>query len=475
MRGHVALVCVAWVVLLTCSCGRVDFEDLPGPDGAIVDTGADVASGDVGPGDVGPGDGGGDTGVRIVDAASDARDAGRTVQITVSRTGAGVGAVVADSGAPGLSCGAVCVVDVPVGTTVTVTSTASAGSWFEGWGTGPCSGRARCSFAATSDATIEARFTRVPNRIFVSSTTHDGSFGGLAGADADCGVLASAAGLSGSWIALLSTSAITSFSRLSGSRGFIRMDDAPVADQSLSFALWYPVRLDEYGVDVGAADIWGLNRGAPTDLCADFTTNSAMVTGHIQNADRGWSFQSGGGGVTCDQSFRFVCAEVGKTVAISPSPTVGRGAFVTVGTWLPDGGLASADVLCAAEATAAGRSGTYGAFLATDGAAGIDRFSGGLPWVRSDGMPLLPTRADWLTAADLDVSPVYDATGAAHLSRLVLSGAATLGSPGTLASTCQDWTTTVGMTSACIRTWSTQAGCVSGTSCSATRLLCLEE
>jgi hypothetical protein len=51
-------------------------------------------------------------------------------------------------------------------------------------------------------------------RIFATSTVHNGNFGGLSGADAYCQQRADAAGLEGTWKALLSTTSVAAWSRI---------------------------------------------------------------------------------------------------------------------------------------------------------------------------------------------------------------------------------------------------------------------
>jgi hypothetical protein len=67
----------------------------------------------------------------------------------------------------------------------------------------------------------------------------------------------------------------------------------------------------------------------------------------------------------------------------------GRLAFVSSGTFATSAGLHAADSLCAAEARAAGLSGSFKALLAVDGASAASRFDlRGSPWVRLDGVAI---------------------------------------------------------------------------------------
>ena len=86
------------------------------------------------------------------------------------------------------------------------------------------------------------------------------------------------------------------------------------------------------------------------------------------------------------------------------------------------GGLAAADALCAAEATAVGLDGTYVAWLSTSTVDARDRLAGSAGWIRTDGAPVAATVArlvgeEMFAAADRDVDghqvigPVWTGTG----------------------------------------------------------------
>ena len=74
--------------------------------------------------------------------------------LTVIRTGSGTGTV---TGA-GINCGGDCLENVPGGTSVTLTASASTGSSFTGW-TGSCSGLGSCVVTVNAATTVVANFT----------------------------------------------------------------------------------------------------------------------------------------------------------------------------------------------------------------------------------------------------------------------------------------------------------------------------
>lgn len=88
-----------------------------------------------------------------------------------------------------------------------------------------------------------------PNVVFVTSTTHTGNLGGLAGADAICQAGAFNAGLHGTYRAWLSATGVNALSRLGAARGWIRTDGQPVADtpSDLASGLFHPIDVDENG------------------------------------------------------------------------------------------------------------------------------------------------------------------------------------------------------------------------------------
>jgi len=193
--------------------------------------------------------------------------------IEVVTTGAGSGSITATI--EGTPCDATCLRNLEIGTLVHFTATAGPGSWFHGWLTG-CDGRHACDIVATVDATITGDFANEPNRVFVSSTTHDGNFGGLAGGNAICQNLAMEAGLAGTYRILLTTTTTDWTTQIAGARGWIRVDDEPVGDtQLVGDTGLYNIRLDEHGRDVGFSRYWTM---PATSLiggtyCTNWTSN----------------------------------------------------------------------------------------------------------------------------------------------------------------------------------------------------------
>jgi hypothetical protein len=437
---------VAGIALTACSVSRVTFT---GEGNAAAEDCA--ASGDE------DGNGLADcTDPACRDTAACQIDGGmRPGRIQITTTGIGLGTITAS--VAGARCDAACLAAVPAGTMIDFQATAAAGSWFRGWLAG-CTGRHACTVAAADGLTITGDFTPEPNRVFLSSTVHDGNFGGLSGGDAVCQSLATAAGLSGTYRILLSSTTIDWTSRLGGARGWIRTDGEPAGEfvpggrgpGPVGIGL-YNLRLDERGRDVGIRGIWSVQVSAATGInyCSAWTSNAN--SGHPNVGGWGYTTQAAlldafpaQAANVCGAQNHFLCAQVDRNVPVAPIPTLGRLAFTTRAKWDTGTGVAAADALCATEASAAGKAGTFKALLATPTASAISRFNtSGAPWVRADGIPLLATAKAFESASYFDVAPGEHADGTVSVEFTTIAlGADATYKMGTLANTCSGWAST---------------------------------
>ncbi len=143
---------------------------------------------------------------------------------------------------------------------------------------------------------------------FVTSTTSGGAIGGLAGADADCQSLASAAGLPApaSFIALLSTTAVDAIDRLTIDGPWIRVDGVMIADSKAQlfesrYSLASALNVDESGGYLSDQDVWtgsdasGLGLSGcplcpPPSLCSDWEWGGIGLgrVGRANQANKGW-------------------------------------------------------------------------------------------------------------------------------------------------------------------------------------------
>jgi hypothetical protein len=171
---------------------------------------------------------------------------------------------------------------------------------------------------------------------------------------------------------------------------------------------------------------------------------------------------------------------------VAPPAPAGRFAFVSAIKWQPGGGLASADAVCASEASMAGLAGTYKAALATSTGGALARFSSiGARWVRPDGVAITATTAamfdpnlKYLDAPiNVTAAGAYVVEPAISEQEMAWSGPRT--TPGT--NTCVDWTDAssahTGSTSSNAWTWLlTVFVDGAGSSCNQSRrLYCLQQ
>jgi hypothetical protein len=125
--------------------------------------------------------------------------------------------------------------------------------------------------------------------VFVTSTTYSGNLGGLHGANAKCQTQASAAGLSGTWIALLSIPNGEIRKSMPWNWGRLRRLDGATVANSLA-DLWdgqiqNPINITENQVNKSTL-VW---TGIPIDYysrnCGDFSIGTASSTSYSGNSD----------------------------------------------------------------------------------------------------------------------------------------------------------------------------------------------
>jgi hypothetical protein len=228
------------------------------------------------------------------------------------------------------------------------------------------------------------------NRAFVTAATFTADLGGAASADARCTDAAAAAGLSGTFVALLGDATRTPIDSLGGSRGWIDLDGAPLVDQPadwLTGAMYGPLLTTDTGAPVpGHTWIGGVSD------CADWSTTDGATMGTV--IEPGSVVSASSTSISCSSVAALACVEIGKVAPLLLVPEPGRNAFV-VSRSVPGTGRAGADAICAEEAALAGLPGTYLALLDVAGAAGFDRFDlGGAPWRNMAGQRLTDTAAE---------------------------------------------------------------------------------
>lgn len=149
-------------------------------------------------------------------------------------------------------------------------------------------------------------------RIFVSSSQFTGDQGGAEGADTACGDLATAAGLSGTWMAILSAEQTDTRDRVVIDAALVNMIGEPVAPDAASLwdgQLTSAILYDENGTSTpGAAWTGTIAGGMGSALnCGGFTkTNGQGSTGDTSQTGSQW-LQDGATG--CDEMARIYCIE----------------------------------------------------------------------------------------------------------------------------------------------------------------------
>ncbi len=382
--------------------------------------------------------------------------------LLVSTTGIAGATGTATPSPAGTSCGTGCF-SYGAGTSVKITAAATSGSLFGGW-EGDCVGQgATCTLTLSADSTAFAHFRPSKNIVFITDgTLVVGAIGSsLASADAFCASSAKSAFIGGTvWRAWLATTNINAATHVgSSTTGWIRVDGRPFATSManlLAGQIYYPPRLTELGNDTSNSVATGAQADGSAfagGTCADWTSlTGAVFAGYSRATTQGWTALTQiGPGDTCGNfPTSIYCFEADTGMAaVSPpvAPANGRHAFVSTTLWTPGGGVAAADAVCQADATAAALAipTNYRALLttavpATDSTR-IDLT--GQPWYRLDGAQLVVTAAD---LADPDASKMLTAlnfTSSRQYRAEQATWTGTLVSPSSTDMTlnCANWTT----------------------------------
>lgn len=359
------------------------------------------------------------------------------------------------------------------------------GHFFSGW-SGACAGTTRsCVVTMNAARNVTARFSpMIYNLGFVSAAAQTANLGSANAYDARCNVLATAAGLNNAsgnaYVAWVSDALSNVLTRLGTARGWVRMDNRPFATTTTSLqagAVYYPIRIDEYGVDVGArAVMTGINNDGvvSSSNCMSWTSSSAsqfMTTGDAASGSGGWSSNNL---IMCSVAAPVYCLM--KTITATLVPTIEAGKRIYLSENYTPGLSLTPDQRCGLDKPAG--LGTVKALVATTVANAAGVLSASQRYVRPDGM-FIGTGAD-LAAGGRLTSGMWQ-TGAgvyAGNSQRAWTGAATPTSIGTAGTTCTGWTSsaTTGLSGAVA---SSDAAWWSGLSqsCSTTtnRLFCVEQ
>jgi hypothetical protein len=156
------------------------------------------------------------------------------------------------------------------------------------------------------------------HRVFVTSTTHNGNLGGLAGADSICQQLAQNAGLRRTYKAIMSDSVSSAVSRIVLMGGAIlKLDESGAsmtvdADGNLWNGIMSPLNRSQLGNSIASGQVWtgttssGTTNSNPDASCANWTDGFGFFTALIGQIESlpGWLDS---GPASCDRTIRFYC------------------------------------------------------------------------------------------------------------------------------------------------------------------------
>lgn len=378
--------------------------------------------------------------------------------LTVAKLAAATGQGTVSSTPLGLTCDGACTsigASFPHGTAVHLEAKPSPGSFFQGW-SGACSGTSRfCDLDLDAPQSATAEFTLTTHNLaFATSETYTGKFGGLDGADANCSRLASAAGLTGTWVAYLSTPDVDAKSRLGTARGFQRLDGKPISDTVADLAdthrLWNSVGFDENGTMFTSYEVtWTgstVNDVVDAYTCQGWTSEDAGDYGRFGEANAGPLDWMQSNPQSCNNTGRIYCFQTDKTTAIDPPvPTAGKRIYITKAHFLPGGGIGAANDMCDAEKPNGVT--TVKALLATKETPASSLVDAATKYVRPDGV-LVGTGADLVAVSksngNLNSAAWQNGDGTYEVesySYFCWTGSSALDQTGTVDTTCDDWTT----------------------------------
>lgn len=167
-----------------------------------------------------------------------------------------------------------------------------------------------------ANATVSIQGSGKYHVLFATSTGYNGNLGGLSGGDAKCAARATAAGLTGTWKAVLSNSSTNAKDRLSITTKVYNRKGEKLASNAAG--LWdgdieEDVDYNEYGVEINGNEItWSgtfSNGTKSSDTCNNWTssTNGNSYWGRVGQADRHDEDWISDTEKHCNQIYRIYC------------------------------------------------------------------------------------------------------------------------------------------------------------------------
>jgi hypothetical protein len=334
--------------------------------------------------------------------------------------------------------------------TLQARTTNGSNSFFSGW-SGDGTGSFR-DLTITLDApkTIAADFKTqnwpCGNLVFVTSTVHPSSLG-LVGFDAVCNTLATAAGINNAtangYRAWVSTSTANAFQRLVTTGGCTRLDGSVVftemkdaIDPSYGSMIFSPINIDEQGAVVASAEPVWTGTGADgsrvaSATCSDWSGTGNGVVGNTHGGPGSWTNHAliPCSGVTA----RLYCMGVqwNTVVPITAPPASAKRIYLSTGT-------VQGNSVMSADCSSAG-SGTKAVLVSTTATAASSYINPTTLYVTPSGV-VVGTGAEILSGTMRTGIWERGDSSFGGGAEQVFTGSPSVSQVGTLASTCQDWT-----------------------------------
>lgn len=295
-----------------------------------------------------------------------------------------------------------------------------------------------------------------PNLVFATSQVWAAqNLGGLEGADAKCQAAAQDAKLPGTYVAWLSDSTHDAKTRLGSARGWVRTDGKPFADTVANIIAgkhYYTPNVDEHGARINllsSAVLTGTQANGTKsggNYCVNYTAADAgsVSRGNLNRYDARWTKVDEA--LACNTPAHLYCFEIDHQDPVAAKFPASRKVFVSKEAPRNDMGIGNFDTTCTTEATKAGLTGTFKAFVSTTAEAASARFNlNGSTFARVDGVPVVNAAADIAAAISL-LEPIdlgADGSEMAPGNRIVFTGSTAPNKKGTNAETCDNWSKSV--------------------------------
>jgi hypothetical protein len=389
-------------------------------------------------------------------------------QLTVNVLGRGE----VSSSPPGLSCDSTSCVGLfdPVEVTLTARTNNGSNSVHFLWSVSDCRANQSCRYTPTSSTTITTSFAEITNNlVFTSSELFPVTLGSLAAYDVECNRLASAAGINDAdgagFIAAMSSSTISLRERLSGARGWVRMDSLPVADtvdDLFNGKMRYYVAYDETGGQVPTVANALLGRavtpgstlsgtagdGTAVETCNDWTSGDSSLRFRAGRPSGGPFTWIDAIVINCDLESQFPITCMGVRRSAPVVDLLPDGAFgpETKRIWVSNTeyspGTMTPDEKCQSELPAGVDRGV--AFIAYRDRSAAAVLDPEVAYIRPDGA-FVGRGAD-LTSLDIWTGPWVLADGSISPGRseYVWMGAASPEQFAIIDGNCEDWRSTSG-------------------------------